>query len=257
MRLVVKVGSSSLCQQDGRISDARIQALTEQLRDLYQYGHEVLLVSSGAVAAGVGHYGHRPQSVTEKQALAAIGQAKLLEAYQSHLEDVVLGQVLVTRGDLEDPVRRASSCNTLNKLLEWRVLPIINENDTVADEEIRIGDNDTLAARVAVLVQAHLLVILSDIDGLYTDNPRLYPDAQRISKVPWVSADHLSRFSSGPGEWGTGGMATKLDAARIAQEEGIEMVLAASDEPQVLQKILQIDWHGGTRFLAQRGSCGA
>ncbi|MDA8193730.1 MAG: glutamate 5-kinase [Thermaerobacter sp.] len=257
MRWVVKVGTSSVCEEDGRLSHSRIKGLAEQVGRLYHRGHEVMMVSSGAVGAGVGRIGRWPQTVGDKQALAAIGQARLIQAYQSVFDPVPVGQILITRADLEDPARRMASGRTLQQLLEWGVVPIINENDTVADEELRIGDNDTLAARVATLVDADLLVILSDIDGLYTDNPRLYPDARRIATVPWVTAEDLAEHTASPGPWGTGGMATKLEAARISQEAGIGMVLASSHEPDVLAKVMGMDWPGGTRFLAQRGNFGA
>lgn len=252
MRWVVKIGTSSVCNADAQLSSQKVQGFAGQVRKLYDKGHEVLVVSSGAVGAGIGTVGKKPEDVTDKQALAAIGQARLIEAYQKALDPVVVGQVLLTRQDLEDEGRRQVSQRTLERMLAWRAIPVINENDTVADDEIRIGDNDTLAARVAVLVGADRFIILSDIDGLYTDNPKTHPDARRIQSVPWVTAEDLSRLRrEDSGGLGTGGMLTKLEAARIAQEAGIGMVLASSQEPDVLEKIAG-NWQGGTRFLAQR-----
>jgi glutamate 5-kinase len=255
MRWVIKIGTSSVCDIDARLSQEKIDRFVSQLRILVSREHEILVVTSGAVGAGVGAVGKTPQDVTDKQALAAIGQARLMEAYQRALHPIIVGQVLLTRQDLEDQDRRQASRSTLERVLSWGAIPVINENDTVTDAEIRIGDNDTLAARVAVLMEAHRLVILSDIDGLYTENPKKNPGAHRIEAVPCVTADDMQRFSSEErGGLGTGGMATKLEAARIAQEAGIGMVLAASQEPDVLDKIEGIkSWQGGTRFLAKRG----
>ncbi len=255
MRWIVKIGTSSVCGSDARLSQKKINAFIKQVRALISGGHQILVVTSGAVGAGIGAIGKGPHDVTDKQALAAIGQARLMAAYQRALDPIVAGQVLLTRQDLEDADRRQASRRTLERVLQWGAIPVINENDTVTDAELRIGDNDTLAARVAVLVAADRLVILSDIDGLYTNNPKTHPDALRIDAVPWVTASDMERYSrEDRGGLGTGGMLTKLEAARIAQEAGIGMVLASSQEPDVLEKIDRIEnWQGGTRFLAKRG----
>ncbi|OLZ12180.1 glutamate 5-kinase [Sulfobacillus thermosulfidooxidans] len=251
MRIVVKIGTSSLCGDDGRLMDARVENLARQIAWTRKQHHELIVVSSGAVGAGIGHTGKRPTNVIEKQALAAIGQTYLMQAYQRHLPDISLAQILLTRQDLEHPARRANSANTIQRLLEWGALPIVNENDTVAHEEIRIGDNDTLAARVAGLIQADLLILLSDVDGLYTEDPRQDPDAQHIATVPWVSAELLNRHTASKGPWGTGGMHTKLLAARIAQEHGIPTILADSSTYGILQHLIQGDPMRATYFLSQ------
>lgn len=252
MRIVVKIGTSSLCDDTGHLVDARVAALAGQLTTLYREGHEIVLVSSAAVGAGIGRLGRRPASLKEKQATAAIGQVLLMNAYQKHLGDIVVAQVLLTRQDLENPDRRHYSHDTLNQLLSWRALPIVNENDTVAVEEFKIGDNDTLAARVAVLLDADQLVLLSDIDGLYTENPRINPKAQHIERIEWVKMDHLKQFAGNSGSFGTGGMGTKLEAAMIAQQAGIPMVLAYGLEHNVLIELVAQRPVKGTRFMAQR-----
>jgi len=251
LRLVVKIGTSSLCGDDGLLIDERVKNLASQMAWARRHHHELIVVSSGAVGAGIGRSGRQPTGVVEKQALAAIGQAYLMQAYQRHLPEVVLAQILLTRQDLEDPRHRANSANTLQRLLEWGALPIVNENDTVAHEEIRIGDNDTLAARVAGLIKADLLILLSDVDGLYTDDPRKIPTAEHIGMVEWVSQDLLNHHSAATGRWGTGGIRTKLLAARITQEYGIPTVLADSSTSEVLPHLIQGDAVRATYFLSQ------
>ncbi len=251
MRLVVKIGTSSLCGDDGLLIDERIKNLAAQMAWARQNSHELVVVSSGAVGAGIGRSGKHPSEVVEKQALAAIGQAYLMQAYQRHLPDVVLAQILLTRQDLEDARRRANSVNTIQRLLEWGVLPIVNENDTVAHEEIRIGDNDTLAARVAVLINANLLILLSDVDGLYTEDPRKTPAAKHVGTVQWVSGELLNRHGTKTRGWGTGGIRTKLLAARIAQEHAIPTVLADSTTPDVVPHLVQGDVVRATYFLSR------
>ncbi len=254
LRLVVKIGTSSLCGENGLLIDDRIKNLAAQMAWARRNCHELVVVSSGAVGAGIGHSGKRPSEVVEKQALAAIGQAYLMHAYQKHLPDILLAQVLLTRQDLEDSRPRTNSANTLERLLEWGALPIVNENDTVAHEEIRIGDNDTLAARVAGLIKADLLILLSDVDGLYTDDPRKIPTAKHIDMVQWVSGDLLSRHGTDAGSFGSGGIRTKLQAASIAQECGIRTVLAHSSTPGILPHLIQGDIMPATYFLSQPDS---
>ncbi|MCY0864379.1 MAG: glutamate 5-kinase [Sulfobacillus sp.] len=254
MRWVVKIGTSSLCEADGQLSWNKVLMFTRQIKALHERGHQVVVVTSGAIGTGMGTTKIRPKTLSERQALAAIGQAHLMEYYRKALAPITMGQLLLTYPDISDPIRRDIFCQTLEHMLQWRTIPVVNENDAVTDDDSRIGDNDTLAAHLAVMVRANRLVILTDIDGLYTDNPYQNPGAQRIDALPWVTLEHVEQFGAGePGQFGAGGMATKLQAARIAQEAGIEMVLASSREPGVLQKIDAPNWQGGTRFLARRG----
>lgn len=252
MRLVIKIGTSNLCDRDGRLNEDRLGALAEQLGRLFRDGHQLVVVSSGAVGAGIGRVGRQPRTVQEKRALAAVGQVELIHHYKRHLGSIIPAQILLTRDDLEAPARRRKSARTLEQIIAWGLLPIINENDSVADEEIRIGDNDTLAARVACLIGADLLALLSDVDGLYTADPRHDPSARRIERVSWVTAEQAQAAQSGAGPFGTGGMATKLLAVRICQDEGIPAVLADGSTPSILEAIVA---RGavGTWFLAKRG----
>lgn len=252
MRLVIKIGTSNLCDADGRLNEDRLASLAQQLGKLFRDGHQLIVVSSGAVGAGIGRVGREPRTIQEKRALAAIGQVELIHHYKRYLGEIIPAQILLIRDDLEAPSRRRKSARTLEQLVAWGILPIINENDSVADEEIRIGDNDTLAARVACLVGADLLVLLSDVDGLYTADPRRDPSARRIDRVDWVTAAEAEAAEQGGGPFGTGGMATKLAAVRLCQDEGIPTVLADGKAPAVLDAI--VGRHAvGTWFLAKRG----
>ena len=252
MRIVVKIGTSNLCDSQGRLDAEKIDGFSRQLIKLYQDGHQLLVVSSGAVGAGIGAVGRRPRTVQEKQALAAVGQAHLIHAWHQHLGTVIPAQILVSGYDLTVEERRRNSSRTLEQLVAWGILPIINENDSVADEEIRIGDNDTLAARVACLMVADLLILLSDVDGLFTEDPNRHAGAQKIVQVSWVTREHFNATAeSGP--FGTGGMATKLQAAIICQDQGIPMVLANGQVPEVLSRIIAGDRDCGTWFMAHRG----
>lgn len=253
MRVVIKIGTSSLCDPDGQFHQSLVQGLAQQLWAVHVAGVDLTVVTSGAVGAGIGRLGRRPRSIVEKQALAAVGQALVMQAYQRAMPEASLAQVLLTREDLSHERRRAKARRTLEQLVQWRVIPVINENDTVADEEIRIGDNDTLAARVAVLLEADLLLLLSDVDGLYTADPRKDPQAARIESLPWVTEGDLARYGAEGGALGTGGMYTKLKAAMIAQAAGIPMVLADSRQPEVILDAVLRQKPVGTRFLAARG----
>lgn len=240
-RVVVKVGTSILTHPGGRLHFGRMEALVRQLADLHGEGREVILVTSGAVGAGMGRMGltSRPRTLVEKQALAAVGQGLLMQHYEKLFAEygLVVAQVLLTREDLEDPRRRESARETLAVLLGWRTVPIVNENDTVTAEEIRVGDNDTLSARVAALVGADLLVILSDVDGLYPRDPRTCPGQEPVPVVTELGPD-LWRGAGGAGTpVGTGGMRTKLQAAAICMAAGIPMVLTSGHRPGVLAAI--------------------
>lgn len=240
-RIVLKVGTSTLSHPSGELNLGVIEHLAREISDLHSQGRQVLLVTSGAVGAGMGRLGRktRTRDLAEKQALAAVGQGVLMHIYEKFFSEYgkVVAQVLLTREDFEHAPRAANCRNTLDKLLGWRVIPVINENDTVAVEEIQLGDNDTLSARVAVLVEADLLIILSDIDGLYTADPRLDPGARRLD---WVDLSQLPEIKAGGSgsALGTGGMQTKLTAARIALSANVPMVLAGGGHPGVIHEII-------------------
>lgn len=252
-RIVVKVGTSSLTGPDGALRLAKMEGLVRQLAALWEEGRELLLVSSGAIGAGLGRLGlpARPPEMAAKQALAAIGQGLLMHRYESLFGSwgCPVGQVLLTRVDLESVERRESAAAVLRQLLDWRVIPIINENDTVSHEEIRVGDNDTLSARVAVLVQAELLVLLTDVDGFYPDDPRQHPGLQPLDQVAASAGLDLAAGGAGSAG-GTGGMRTKLQAARIAAAARIPTAVAHGGRPWVLRELLAGE-RTGTLFLPE------
>lgn len=257
MRIVVKVGTSTLAHPTGRLNIARIETLCKVLSDLKNAGHEIILVSSGAIAMGVGKLNlrQRPKDIPTKQAAAAIGQCELMYTYDKLFTEYnhTVAQLLITGPDVKDPLRKKNFHNTLERLLDLGVLPIINENDTVSTEEIVIGDNDTLSATVAASIRADLLVILSDIDGLYDSDPRKNPDARLISVVPELT-DDIRALAGGEGSsLGTGGMVTKLRAAAIATGAGCEMMIANGQNPRILYDITA-GKAIGTRFLTKEAA---
>lgn len=230
-----------------------MEGLVRQLADLHAEGRDLVLVTSGAVGAGLGRLGlrKRPGGLAAKQALAAVGQGALMQRYEGLFAeyDCVVGQVLLTRQDLEDAARRSNAAATMDQLFEWRVIPIVNENDTVANEEIRVGDNDTLSARVAALVGADLLILLSDVDGFYPADPRTNPDLQPMLTVSL--GQNLEAAAGGAGTaGGTGGMVTKVQAARICGDVGIPTILASGAQPGVLRAVLSGD-EVGTLFVKE------
>ncbi|HUW63823.1 MAG TPA: glutamate 5-kinase [Spirochaetia bacterium] len=241
-RVVVKVGSSSITGAGGEPDSGRLEALVGQVASLKRDGREVLLVSSGAISAGMGRLGicTRPSTMPEKQACAAVGQGIIMHTYEKLFSGhgMIAGQVLLTRGDLADRSRFLNARNTLNTLLHLNVVPVINENDTVAVEEINFGENDFLSALVAGLVDADLLCLLTDIDGLYTADPRVVPEARLIPTVTSITPE-LELLAGGPGtSRGSGGMASKLAAARVAMQCGTAVVVAHSRERDVLPRLL-------------------
>ncbi|NLW59678.1 MAG: glutamate 5-kinase [Firmicutes bacterium] len=253
--IVIKVGTSSLTYASGRLNLKNMERIVRQIADLHNSGKKVVLVSSGAVGAGVGELGltSKPRTIPERQAVAAVGQGFLMQVYNKFFLEygIITAQILLTRDDMGHRRRYLNARNTLMMLLnEYQALPIINENDTVATEELqlRFGDNDTLAALVASLVGADLLILLSDIGGLYTGDPRknkgatLIPVVKEITPAIWATAGE-----AGTGR-GTGGMITKLEAARIATRSGITMVLASAEEDSVLSRIVAGE-EVGTLFL--------
>jgi glutamate 5-kinase len=252
--VVLKIGTSSLTRSDGKLALAAIANLVESIVDLKAQGYGVVLVSSGAVGVGSARLGltERPQTIALKQAAAAVGQGRLVRVYDDLFGQygVTVAQILLTRSDLEKRQSYKNIYNTLQQLLKLGVIPIINENDTVAVEELRFGDNDTLSARVASAIEANWLFLLTDVDRLYSADPRSNPTAQPIAIVENI--DDLVVESGGQGSaWGTGGMATKIAAARIATSAGVQTVITNGSRPGDVQKILNGE-SIGTVFQAQR-----
>ena len=255
MRIVVKVGTSTLSHATGNMNIRRVEKLCKVLSDVKNAGHEVILVSSGAIGMGGGKLSlkERPGDIPTKQAAAAVGQCELMYTYDRLFGEYnhTVAQLLVTGDDVADDTRRAHFHNTLYRLLELGALPVINENDTIATDEIVIGDNDTLSAIVARTVNADLLVLLSDIDGLYTADPKADPGARLIPMVAGVTPE-IEALAGGKGSaLGTGGMVTKLRAARIAGEAGIDMVIANGENPALIYDILD-GRPVGTRFTGRK-----
>ncbi len=255
MRVVVKVGTSTLAYSTCRLNIRRVEELCKVMSDLKNSGHEVILVSSGAIGMGVGKLmlKKRPDDIPTKQAAAAVGQCELMYTYDELFSkhNHTVGQILLTASDVDHEDRHTNFTNTINRLLELDVIPIINENDTVTTEEIVIGDNDTLAAIVAVSVKADLLILLSDIDGLYTADPHKDENAKLISQVDAITEDVLALASGSGSNLGTGGMSTKLNAAKMCMEAGIDMVIANGDEPNNLYAITDGE-SIGTRFIGRK-----
>jgi glutamate 5-kinase len=255
MRIVVKLGTSTLTHATGHLHIRRVEQLCKVMSDLKNAGHEVVLVSSGAIGMGVGKLGlsARPTDMATKQAAAAVGQCELMYTYDKLFAEYnhTVAQILLTADDLKDDGRRANFHQTLFRLLELGALPIINENDTIATEQISIGDNDTLSAIVAVNADADLLVLLSDIDGLYEADPHTHPDAKLIPVVETVNDELLAVAGGAGSKLGTGGMATKLHAAQIATEAGIDMVIANGADPEKLYDIVD-GVSVGTRFCGRK-----
>lgn len=256
-RIVVKVGTSTITYENGRINLGNIDRLCRALADLQNSGKEVLLVTSGAIGVGVGvlNLEERPTTMRDKQAIAAVGQCELMNAYSRSFAEYsyVCGQILLTKDGLTDKLTRVNVTNTIEALIEKRIIPVINENDSVSTAEIlhngTFGDNDTLSAHVACLINADLLIILSDIDGLYDGDPKLNDKAKRISYVEQVT-DEMEEIAKGAGsKLGTGGMHTKISAMQMVMAKGINGVIAEGSSPQVLERILDQE-DVGTFFAA-------
>ena len=253
-KIVVKIGTSLLTYDDGKINLNRIEKLVGVLADLQNSGKEVILVSSGAVGVGVGILGldKRPDSLEKKQALAAVGQVGLIRLYQNYFEEhnINVAQVLLTRDGVEHSKRRENASNTFNALIEMGIMPIVNENDTVATEEIEFGDNDTLSAVVAILTDADLLLILTNTDGIYTSDPNTDEFARRVSKVINVSADLKDVNLQGASKMGSGGMITKVAAAEMCREQNIDVIIADGGDPLQIIDILE-GKDRGTFFVSE------
>ena len=258
MKIVIKIGTSTLTHSTGRTNIRRVADLCRVISDLKNAGHEIILVSSGAIAMGVGklNLSTRPSDAPTKQAAAAVGQCELMYIYDRLFAEHnhTVAQLLITAPDIDDPVRKENFHNTLERLLAFRVLPIINENDTVSTEELGIGDNDTLSPTVAASVNADLLVLLSDIDGLYDQDPHINPHARLIPVVEKLD-EHILSLAGGKGSaLGTGGMVTKLRAAQIAGAAGVDMVIANGQDPLLLYDIAE-GRPVGTKFLSGKRTC--
>ena len=255
MRIVIKVGTSTLAHPTGRLNIQRIELLCKVMSDLKNAGHQIILVSSGAIAMGFGKLNlpERPKDVPTKQASAAVGQCELMYTYDKLFSEYnhTVAQLLLTADDIDDAARHDNFQNTIQRLLELDAIPIVNENDTVSVAEFGIGDNDTLSAIVATSVRADLLVLLSDIDGLYTADPHRDPDAKLLALVPELT-DEIWQLAGGKGsELGTGGMKTKLQAAQIVTQAGTDMIIANGANVEGLYALLD-GKSIGTRFLGRR-----
>lgn len=260
-RIVVKVGTSTLTHDTGRLNLHNMERLTRTLADLAGMGHEIVLVSSGAIGIGTAKMGlkERPTELRMKQAAAAVGQCMMMHLYDKLFGEYnrMVAQILLTGEDVDAPVRAGHLHNTFGSLLELGIIPVVNENDSVSSNEIEtgkckvLGDNDTLSAIVARLVEADLLILLSDIDGLYDCDPHKNPDANLIHRVEEITPE-LKAMAGGTGTWrGTGGMATKLTAAQVAMAAGVDMVITNGNNMDVLYDIVA-GKDVGTRFVAQR-----
>lgn len=253
-RIVVKVGSSTLTHANGTMDLRRIESLVRVLSDLQNGGREMILVSSGAMSVGFARLGQTKEGKTlaQKQAAAAVGQCGLIDLYDRLFSEYghVVAQVLITRDVVEDDVRRDNARRTFCTLIESGCIPVVNENDTVSYEEIEFGDNDTLSAHVAHLCHADLLINLSDVDGLYSENPRAVATAERIPVVREIT-EHLHEIAGGAGTvLGTGGMRSKLEAASFAMRHAIPMVITSGTDPKNIYRVLEGE-DSGTLFLAR------
>lgn len=241
--MIVKVGSSSLCDEKGNIDSQKILGFVQQIAKLRQMGIQVTLVSSGAISAGVKamHLKKKPKTIPEKQALAAIGQASLMKSYEDlfQLFHLKSAQILLNHDDFDNRKRLLNFYHAMQSLIRYKVVPIINENDTLAVDEIKVGDNDTMAALVVPVVNADLVVLISDIDGLYDKNPHQYADAKLIEEVHGVDANIEAMAGDTDTQMGTGGMITKLRAAKICNEYGCDMAIVNGERPDVLLDLVK------------------
>ena len=242
-RIVVKVGTSSLSFTGGKTNYTRLDKLSMVLADLMSCGKEVVLVSSGAIGVGAGQLkmDEPPDNLVARQALAAIGQVELIRIYQRffHEYNQMVAQVLLTPEGLDDETRFMNAQNTLNQLISMKIIPVINENDTVSTFEIQFGDNDQLSARVAAMIDADLLIILSDIDGLYSSDPKKDPDAKILSEVHEIS-EEIENSARGIGSsFAKGGMASKIAAVKICKEKSIDTVIINGNKPKNILKVLE------------------
>ena len=255
MRIVVKVGTSTLAYPTGCLEIRHMEIMVKTLSDLKNAGHEIVLVSSGAIGMGVGRLSlkSRPEDMPTKQAAASVGQCELMYTYDKLFGEYnhIVGQILLTGSDFSHADRKENFENTILRLIELGVIPVVNENDTIATDEISVGDNDTLAAMVACSVDADLLILLSDIDGLYTKDPHKCHDAELIPVVEEITPEIIELADGKGSSLGTGGMVTKLHAAGIAMEHGVDMVIANGARPRRMYQIVEGE-AVGTRFLGKK-----
>lgn len=255
-KIVIKVGSSSLTHEEtGYLDLEKMERLARILTDIKNSGKEVILVSSGAIAVGrkILGFQYRPEKIAEKQACAAVGQANLMMVYQRLFSEYhqSIAQILMTKYTMIDDVSRENATNTFEKLSELGVIPIVNENDTVSTDELKFSENDTLSAIVAALIGADLLILLSDVDGLYTDNPKNHKDASFIPEITELTEEYMNMGKGAGSSVGTGGMKTKLSAARIATDAGADMVIINGNDMNNIHKVLKGD-SVGTLILAHK-----
>lgn len=254
MRIVIKVGTSTLAHSTGRLNIRRVEELVKVMSDLKNSGNEVILVSSGAIGMGAGKLSlkGKPSDIPTKQAAAAVGQCELMYTYDKLFSEYnhTVAQILLTGSDFTNNERHANFSNTMMRLLELDVLPVINENDTVATEEISVGDNDTLSAYVAESINADLLVLMSDIDGLYTADPHKDPTASLIPEIRELTPEIMALGGDAGSTLGTGGMKTKLRAAEICTANGTDMIITNGQNPYILYDIAD-GKSVGTRFIAR------
>jgi len=241
-RIVVKIGTSSLSFEGGKTNYTRLERLSMVLADLMSCGKEIVLVSSGAIGVGAGQLkmDEPPDNLVARQALAAIGQVELIRIYQRFFHDYnqMVAQVLLTPEGLDDETRFNNAQNTLNQLISMKIIPVINENDTVSTFEIQFGDNDQLSARVAAMIDADLLIILSDIDGFYSSDPKQNPDAEILSEIHEISEDIEGSASGIGSSFAKGGMASKIAAVKICKEKSIDTVIINGNNPKNILKVL-------------------
>ncbi len=253
MRRVIKIGTSTVLTKEGGLDAGRLRIITEGVKRLMDCGDEVALVVSGAVGLGRGFLAGSGAHEAPRPALAALGQIALMQAYQAAFQPTLVAQLLMEQNHVAQPNSAIALQAALHHLWNFAMVPLVNENDALSGAGHRIGDNDTLAAMLAGLITADQLVILSDIDGLYTDNPSTNPAATRISLLPRISHEHFGQFGEGsPGPWGSGGIRSKLKAAKIAQDFGIETILASGRDDAVWSNLVDQRYDRYTRFAAQK-----
>lgn len=256
MRIVIKIGTSTLAHKSGELNIRRTEELCRIISDIKNSGKEVIIVSSGAIGMGAAKLSlqGKPQDIATKQAAAAVGQCELMYRYDKLFAEYHhnVAQILLTGDDFNNEVRHRNFTNTISRLLELRALPIINENDTVATDEIKVGDNDTLSALVSVSISADLLILLSDIDGLFTADPHIDPEAKLIKEISEISPEILALAGDTSSGLGTGGMRTKLSAAEICLNGGCDMIIANGANPKILYDIINDNDPICTRFKSGR-----
>jgi glutamate 5-kinase len=242
-RIVVKVGTSTLSHANGKMNFTRMEKLTMVLSDLMSCGKEVILVSSGAIGVGAGRLkmDAPPEGLVARQALAAIGQAELMCIYQKFFDEYhqMVAQVLLTPEGLDDDIRRGNAQNTLNQLITMKIIPVVNENDTVSTVEIQFGENDSLSAKVASLIEADLLIILTDIDGFYAADPKQDKDAKMLTEVHEISEEIEMAAQGSSSSFGKGGMITKINAVKMCREKGIDTLILNGQNPKNILKAME------------------